>query len=92
MELGPKAQPNKDKENFAQVDGTFDLNWGAISSLKTGLRVADHALFEAHLRADLERCLKGDFLDAPVATNSVFSGTVDVGGWTVRNQILSRRC
>lgn len=80
---GTKAQPNKDKENFAQVDGTFDLNWGAINSLKTGVRVADHTFEKRTFVPTWNVASKGDFLDAPVATNSVFSGTVDVGGWTV---------
>ena len=69
--------PNKDKENFAQLDATFDLNWGAISAFKTGLRLADHTFEKRSYRPTWNASI------TPVNTSTLFDGSVGVASWTV---------
>ena len=67
--------PNSDKEDYAQADLLLNLNWGAISSFKTGLRKSAHTFEKSSVR--------GQFgTPTPVATGSLYSGTIDMGGWT----------
>lgn len=72
--------PNSDKESYFQLDLTFDLDLGAIKSLKTGVRATDHEFEKSTLRAV--------FVDAAdavtVDTASLYNGTIDMGtnGWT----------
>lgn len=68
--------PNADKEDYAQADLLLNLNWGAISSFKTGLRSSQHTFEKSSVR--------GVFgTPTPMPSSTFYSGTVDMGGWTV---------
>jgi len=70
--------PNKDKENYAQFDATFDLDWGAITTFKTGVRYADHTFDKRSYRPIWDSTI------TPTNTSTLFSGTVNLAsGWTV---------
>ncbi len=75
--------PNSDEESYIQVDLEFDLDLGAITSFKTGLRRTDH---------DVERFnFRGDITPTAIPTSSVYSGTYEVGtnGFTTPEPVLS---
>jgi iron complex outermembrane recepter protein len=89
-DFGPTAQPagawatskgpNSDEESYFQADLTFDLNLGAITSVKTGVRVTEHEFEKSTLRAVFV-----DGADAvSVPTASLYSGRIDMGtnGWS----------
>ncbi|MCL1138940.1 TonB-dependent receptor [Shewanella pneumatophori] len=46
-------QPREDKEQYVQADLTFDVDFGAISSIKTGARWSKHTVEQDQLRATL---------------------------------------
>ncbi|MGN6829803.1 TonB-dependent receptor [Paucibacter sp. M5-1] len=71
------AGPNKDKEKFGQFDATVDLDWGVITTFKTGVRLADHTFEKRSFRPIWNATI------APVNTSTLFDGSVNVGGWTV---------
>lgn len=73
-----KKQPNSDKEDYAQLDLTLPFELGAITSLKTGVRWADHEVmqetFSVNLAAD----------PTPRDASYFYSGTVSSGaGYTL---------
>ncbi len=67
--------PNADKEDYAQADLLLNLNWGAISSFKTGLRKSAHTFDKSS-----DRGVFGT--PTPMPTSTFYSGTIDMGGWT----------
>lgn len=69
--------PNRDKEDFLQLDATIDLNGGFLTAFKTGLRSTDHTFSKSGQ--------VGLYAASPktVDTSSLFSGTVPLGGWSV---------
>ncbi|MBC7919375.1 MAG: TonB-dependent receptor [Rhodoferax sp.] len=69
--------PNTDKENFAQGDLTLDLNWGVVSSLKTGFRTSQHTFTKNSERAVFKSSVTA------VPTSTLYSGTIALGtnGW-----------
>ncbi len=69
--------PNTDKENFAQADMTVDLNWGAVTALKTGLRASKHTFTKNSERAVFAASV------VAVPTSTLYSGSVAMGtnGW-----------
>lgn len=69
--------PNSDKENFAQADLTLNVDWGAISSFKTGFRASKHTFQKATDRAVFAATAK------EAATSSLYDGTIAMGslGW-----------
>lgn len=69
--------PNSDKEDYVQADLTLNLNWGAISSFKTGLRASQHTFQKATDRAQFAATAK------EVPTASLYNGSVAMGslGW-----------
>lgn len=67
--------PNADKENFAQLDATTDLDWGFISAFKAGLRAADHTFTKNTIRANF--LPTASQIAAP--TPSLYSGTIVMG-------------
>ncbi|MCH7342982.1 TonB-dependent receptor [Pelomonas sp. CA6] len=73
--------PNSDKETFVQADLTMDLNWGVISSFKTGLRATKHTFSQYADRA----VFKADFDTNPITapTSSLYNGSMAMGtpGW-----------
>lgn len=69
--------PNKDQEKYAQVDGTFDLSWGAINTFKAGLRFADHTFEKRAFRPVWAGTM------ATSATSGLFDGTVQVASWDI---------
>lgn len=69
--------PNKDQEKYAQLDATFDLDWGAINTFKTGLRFADHTFEKRAHRPVWAATI------APTNTASLFDGTVEVASWRI---------
>lgn len=77
--------PNKDKENFLQLDATVDLDWGVLTSFKTGARATTHTFTKTEYRPT--------FVTTPVTapTSSLFDGTMAVGtpGWSVPKPNLS---
>ncbi|WP_457447459.1 TonB-dependent receptor [Roseateles sp. P5_E4] len=81
-QLGPQTWatsqgPNKDQEKYAQFDATFDLNWGAINTFKTGVRFADHTFEKRAYRPVWAATI------ATSPTASLFDGTVDVASWSI---------
>ena len=73
--------PNSDEETFAQVDLTFDLELGAITSFKTGIRQAEHEFEKRTERAVFNTTA------TTVATESLYNGTIKMGtlGWSSPN-------
>ncbi|MDN3919733.1 TonB-dependent receptor [Roseateles violae] len=69
--------PNQDEEKYLQLDGTFDLNWGAINAFKTGIRYADHTFEKRSFRPVWAATI------APVDTATLFKGTVDAASWQI---------
>ncbi len=74
---GVKRAPNQDQEKYAQVDAKLDLEWGAISAFKTGLRYADHT-FERRSYVPVFNSTI-----TPVNTASIYNGTVPVASWSI---------
>ncbi|MCG9965928.1 TonB-dependent receptor [Shewanella cutis] len=73
-----KKQPNSDEETYAQFDITVPVELGAISSVKTGLRWADHDVTQETLPAILKAGL------AEKDASAYYSGTVSSGaGFTL---------
>lgn len=70
--------PNSDKEDFLQVDGSFDVDWGPLTSFKTGARATEHTFTRTGYRGvHLATAVPG-------STPGLYSGTLDVvGGWSV---------
>lgn len=70
--------PNSDKENFAQADASFDLDWGMLTAFKTGVRATEHTFTRTGFRGVHAATA------VPGATPGLYSGTIDmVGGWSV---------
>jgi iron complex outermembrane recepter protein len=70
--------PNSDKENFLQVDGTIDVDWGGITAIKTGVRATEHTFTRTGYRGVHAATA------VPGNTAGLYDGTLDVvGGWTV---------
>jgi iron complex outermembrane receptor protein len=71
-------QPNTDEETYAQADLTFDVEFGAITSIKTGLRVSSHEVKQEQNRPDLTGYDGG--VEAGLIDGSRFSnGTLKAG-------------
>ncbi len=68
-----KKQPNTDEETYAQLDFTFPVDLGAITSIKTGLRWADHEVKQETYTANVV-----DTISAYDASR-YYSGTVTSG-------------
>jgi iron complex outermembrane receptor protein len=77
--------PNKDKETFAQVDATIDLEWGALTSFKTGARTTKHTFSKTEFRPTFVTP------GLTASTASLFDGSMPVGtaGWNVPKPNLS---
>ena len=43
----------EDKENYAQVDYTYDVEFGVVSQIKTGLKIRDRSYSQTRYRTDL---------------------------------------
>jgi iron complex outermembrane recepter protein len=70
--------PNSDKENFGQVDGTFDLDWGGLTAVKTGARLTEHTFTRSGQRGVHAATA------IPGSTAGLYNGSLDmVGGWSV---------
>ncbi|MDP1465761.1 hypothetical protein, partial [Klebsiella pneumoniae] len=69
--------PNRDKEDFLQLDANIDLNSGFLTAFKTGLRSTNPTFSKSGQ--------VGLYAASPktVATSSLFSGSVSLGGWNV---------
>ncbi|HEX5685465.1 MAG TPA: TonB-dependent receptor [Ideonella sp.] len=70
--------PNSDKEDFLQVDGDVDVEWGPLTSFKAGARATKHTFTRTGERGvHAATAIPGD-------TSGLYDGTLDVvGGWTV---------
>lgn len=70
--------PNKDKENFAQADGTIDLDWNGLTAFKTGVRASEHTFTRLGYRGvHAATAIPGN-------TAGLYNGSLDVvGGWSV---------
>lgn len=81
--------PNEDKENFFQTDASFDLNWGLLTTFKTGVRVTDHTFTRTGQRGlrPGPGVLDGGVLQGTakaLPTAGLYKGALEmVGGWTV---------
>ncbi|HEX3141458.1 MAG TPA: TonB-dependent receptor, partial [Rhizobacter sp.] len=70
--------PNEDKENFVQVDGTIDLDWGGLTAFKTGVRASEHTFTRTGERGVHAATA------IPGGTAGLYDGSLDmVGGWSV---------
>lgn len=70
--------PNSDEETFAQIDLTIDLDFGAITSFKTGIRSTEH---------EFEKGVDRSVFNSTVTTinpDALYSGSIDMGspGWS----------
>lgn len=71
-------QPNSDEETYAQADLTFDVEFGAVTSIKTGVRVSNHEVTKQQNRPDLigyDGAVEAALIDGSRFTN----GTLDAG-------------
>ncbi|WP_119978844.1 TonB-dependent receptor [Shewanella algidipiscicola] len=72
-----KKQPNTDEETYAQVDLTFPVDFGAITSIKTGVRYADHDVTQ-----ETDAAIVGDIAEKDAS--AYYSGTMSSGaGFTL---------
>ncbi|MEW6706305.1 MAG: TonB-dependent receptor [Pseudomonadota bacterium] len=70
--------PNADKENFVQADATIDLEWGALTAFKTGVRATEHTFTRTGYRGVHAATA------VPGATPGLYDGSLEVvGGWSV---------
>ncbi|NQY89037.1 MAG: TonB-dependent receptor [Colwellia sp.] len=64
---GLVASHREDEETFAQVDFDFDVEWGPISNLKTGIKLRDHEISSSSVAWNLDDLptglTKADFAD-----------------------------
>lgn len=70
--------PNSDKEDFLQLDGDFNVDWGLLTSFKTGARATKHTFTRTGQRGvHAATAIPGDSAD-------LYNGSLDVvGGWSV---------
>jgi iron complex outermembrane receptor protein len=74
-----KKQPNSDEETYVNIDLEVPVEFGAISSIKTGFRYADHSVKQQTLNANSSGIVKQD-------ASEFFSGTISSGaGYTLPN-------
>lgn len=70
--------PNADRENFVQADATIDLEWGALTAFKTGVRATEHTFTRTGYRGVHAATA------VPGATPGLYDGSLEVvGGWSV---------
>ncbi|QDP01887.1 TonB-dependent receptor [Thalassotalea sp. PS06] len=76
MGTGPNFNrtPKTDEESYIQGDLTFDVEWGVIGSVKTGLKYAEHQTTSRRF----EYVQSDDFVNG-FDTASLQAGTIDVG-------------
>ncbi len=69
--------PNSDKEDFGQADLTLDVDWGPVTSFKTGVRSSKHTFSKAVDRS----VFRATAVETP--TGGLYSGTIAMGtlGW-----------
>ncbi|MBI3712788.1 MAG: TonB-dependent receptor [Burkholderiales bacterium] len=69
--------PNSDKEDYAQADLSLNVDWGAISSFKTGFRTSQHTFTKGTDRAVFAATAK------ETATAGLYNGSIAMGtlGW-----------
>ncbi|MFT6909082.1 MAG: iron complex outermembrane receptor protein [Oleiphilaceae bacterium] len=64
---GLVASHREDEETFAQVDLNFDVEWGPVSSFKTGVKLRDHEITSSSVAWNLDDLptglTKADFAD-----------------------------
>lgn len=68
-----KKQPNTDEETYAQLDFTIPVDFGAITSIKTGFRWADHEVKQETYTANVVDTI------AAYDASRYYSGTVSSG-------------
>ncbi|ABO22983.1 TonB-dependent receptor [Shewanella loihica] len=72
-----KKQPNTDEETYAQFDLTFLVDFGAITSIKAGVRYADHDVTQ-----QTDAAIVGDIVAKDAS--EYYSGTISSGaGFTL---------
>ncbi|MCG9722992.1 TonB-dependent receptor [Shewanella sp. Isolate7] len=72
-----KKQPNTDEETYAQFDLTFPVDLGAITSIKAGVRYADHDVTQ-----QTDAAIVGDIVAKDAS--EYYSGTISSGaGFTL---------
>ncbi|QYJ88986.1 TonB-dependent receptor [Shewanella halotolerans] len=72
-----KKQPNTDEETYAQFDLTFPVDFGAITSIKAGVRYADHDVTQ-----QTDAAIVGDIVAKDAS--EYYSGTISSGaGFTL---------
>ena len=73
-EWAAKRQPNSDEETYAQVDVEFNVDFGAIKTVKVGARTTDH-----EVERSTDKAFFGDLAKAPVGPENFYSGSMDLG-------------
>ncbi|WP_406828046.1 TonB-dependent receptor [Microbulbifer sp. ARAS458-1] len=68
------ATPKTDEEAYFQADLEFDVEIGAINSIKTGIKTADHNATSRRFEF-----LQADDFDAVISTDGIINGTIDAG-------------
>lgn len=72
-----KKQPNSDEETYVNIDVEIPVELGAISSIKTGFRYADHSVSQQTLNANSSDIVGQD-------ASAFYSGTMTSGaGFTL---------
>lgn len=76
MGTGPNFNrtPKTDKETYAQADLTFDVDWGLVKSVKTGLKYADHNSTSRRFEY-----IQATGFNPTISTSGIVLGTLDVG-------------
>ena len=72
-----KTQPNSDEETYVNIDVEVPVDLGAISTIKTGFRYADHSVSQQTLNVDSSNIVAQD-------ATAFYSGTISSGaGYTL---------
>jgi len=68
------ATPKTDEESYFQADIQFDVEFGAISAIKTGVKTADH-----NTTSRRYEFIQADGFDPTISTAGILNGTIEAG-------------
>ncbi|MDK1286032.1 TonB-dependent receptor [Pseudoalteromonas umbrosa] len=69
-------QPNTDKEDYFQADIKFDVDYGAITAIKTGVRFTDHKVTQTRQTGIAKENVS---TDATSIVGQLTNGSIEVG-------------
>ncbi|MBY6190551.1 TonB-dependent receptor [Microbulbifer agarilyticus] len=68
------ATPKTDEESYFQADVEFDVEFGAVNSIKTGIKTADHNSTSRRFVFT-----QADGFDPVISTDGIINGAIDAG-------------